>query len=267
MKTTVFFIFLGVTIVTTASFLNKSVDIIIKSPEAKIPLNGNLKSYNFSKAKTILMTKVYFDHFVTFYCRARFNSERKVIDLNNYLQVNRKNPRAQRIEWDHVVPVENFGRSFDQWRVGDKTCQSRKGRPFKGRRCATLTNPEFRRMEADLHNLVPAIGEINQRRSNYSFTNEETGRQPATDNRCDIDFMDKKVRPPRSRQGDIARIYLYMDWAYPKRTILSDKSRKMFIAWNKLDPPDSWECLRSQRIQQIQGNGNPFIKCPPNPRQ
>jgi deoxyribonuclease-1 len=74
-------------------------------------------------------------------------------------------------------------------------------------------------------------------------------------------FFKDQVRPPEKRWGDIARIYLYMDWAYPTQRILSEKQRQLYVAWDKIDPPDAWECLRTQRIENIQGNPNPFSGC------
>ncbi len=46
---------------------------------------------------------------------------------------------------------------------------NKKGKPFKGRNCAQKVNIKFRYMQADMYNLVPAVGEINGLRSNYGF--------------------------------------------------------------------------------------------------
>lgn len=49
-----------------------------------------------------------------------------------------------------------------------------------------------------------------------------------------------KTRGQKSEiRGDIARIYFYMDDAYPGRSIISKKNRKMFKALNKADPIDA----------------------------
>ena len=32
------------------------------------------------------------------------------------------------------------------------------------------------------------------------------------------------------------------------------------MAWDKQDPVDEWECERGKRVEQIQGNENPFGK-------
>jgi deoxyribonuclease-1 len=47
-----------------------------------------------------------------------------------------KQEQARRLQWEHVVPAENFGRSFPEWRDGDPTCVDNRGKAFKGRNCA-----------------------------------------------------------------------------------------------------------------------------------
>src|SRR5690606_20299686 len=112
----------------------------------------------------------------------------------------------------------------------------------------------FRRMEADVYNLVPAVGEVNNYRSNYSMAmlpgeSREFGA-------CDLQIRDRKIQPRPEVRGDVARIYFYMDQAYPGRGIISNKNRKLFDAWAKQDPADAWECQRAQLIEEFQGNRN-----------
>jgi deoxyribonuclease-1 len=109
-------------------------------------------------------------------------------------------------------------------------------------------------MEADMYNLVPAIGEVNGLRSNYSFTMIDGEKREF--GKCNMEIEDKKAEPPDNRFGDIARIYQYMDDVYPGHGIISDKNRKLFDAWIAMDPVDAWECERIKRIQEIQGNEN-----------
>ena len=165
--------------------------------------------------------------------------------------------RAYRLEWEHVVPAEAFGHSFKEWREGDPACVDSKGKAFKGRKCAEKVNMQFRYMQADMHNLTPAIGEVNGLRSNYSYA-----MIPGEERRfgaCDMEIVDRKAEPPENIRGDIARIYFYMDDAYPGRGIVGGKNRKLFEAWDKQDPVDAWECEREKRIREVQGNGNQFV--------
>ena len=77
---------------------------------------------------------------------------------------------------------------------------------------------------------------------------------------CDMEIDKKKAEPAPHVRGNIARIYMYMDWAYPRRGIISKKNRKLFEAWNKADIVDAWEIESCRRIENIQGNRNPFVK-------
>lgn len=165
--------------------------------------------------------------------------------------------RARRLEWEHVVPAQAFGQSFPEWRNGARACVDAKGEPFKGRRCAEKAAAGFRFMQADMHNLVPSIGELNGLRSNYSYA-----MIPGEERRfgaCDMEISGRKAEPPPQVRGDIARIYLYMDAAYPGRGVVSGKNRKLFEGWDGEDPVDAWECERQRRIEALQGNSNPFV--------
>jgi deoxyribonuclease-1 len=64
-------------------------------------------------------------------------------------------------------------------------------------------------MEADLYNLQPSIGEVNQLRANYSMAmipGETRAFGP-----CDLEIEDRKIEPRPDIRGDIARTYFYMD--------------------------------------------------------
>ena len=111
-------------------------------------ISSNQSISSFSTAKTKLETKVYFDHRVTLYCGADFNSKKYVTPPNGFTTT-KYIKRSKKIEWEHVVPAENFGRSFTEWE-GDKACVNSKGKSFKGRPCAIKMNKEYRFMQADM---------------------------------------------------------------------------------------------------------------------
>lgn len=223
---------------------------------------GNTRIDSFSKAKKVL-AKLYQSHQVTFYCGCKYSGK----EVNHascgykpkrpFTKKGKKNTRAYRIEWEHVVPAHAFGQSFVEWREGSPKCINKKGKRYKARRCAK-TNKTFRRMEADLYNLVPAIGEVNGNRSNYSMAMIPGEVRKYGD--CDVEIEGRQVEPRPAIRGDIARIYMYMDTAYPGHGVISRKNKKLFAAWDKLDPVDEWECVRARLIEKIQGNENPFIK-------
>ena len=219
----------------------------------------NIQITSFSKSKKLLL-KVYKDNPVTLYCGCSFKGKKPNLSSCGYIPKKDKK-RANRIEWEHVVPAHAFGQSFSEWRNGHPKCVSKKGKNFKGRKCAQKINEEYRRMQADMFNLYPAIGEVNGRRSNYSMAIIDGEKREF--GKCDVEIKSRKVEPREEIRGEIARTYMYMDSVYPGKVIISKKNRKLFDVWNKSDPVDVWECERAKRIEKIQGNRNKIVweKC------
>ncbi|PKG37726.1 endonuclease I, partial [Psychromonas sp. Urea-02u-13] len=93
-------------------------------------LAENTTITSFSKAKKNLETKVYQNHRETLYCGAIFDSKKNITPPNGFTSVKHVK-RSKRVEWEHVVPAENFGRTFIEWREGDKQCVTSKGKSYK----------------------------------------------------------------------------------------------------------------------------------------
>jgi deoxyribonuclease-1 len=218
---------------------------------------GNTEVRSFESAKRILSRAIYADHRTTLYCGCAYSESGRVDFASCGYVPKQDDKRANRLEWEHVVPAEAFGQSFAEWRVGSPECVDRKGRAFKGRECARKASLDFRHMEADLYNLFPEIGELNALRSNLPMG--EIQDELREFGRCDVEIADGVFEPRAEVRGDVARTYLYMHTAYPKRGILSRKNRKLFAAWSELDPVDAWECERAGRIEKAQGNVNQIV--------
>ena len=223
-------------------------------PSHKV-LSQNTQITSFSKSKKLLR-KLYKDNPVTLYCGCSYKGKKPNLSSCGYIPKKNKK-RANRIEWEHVVPAHAFGQSFSEWRNGHPKCVKKNGKKFKGRKCAGKVNKEYKRMQADMFNLYPAIGEVNGRRSNYSMAIIEGEKREF--GRCDVEIKNKKIEPRESIRGEIARTYMYMDSVYPDRGIISKKNRKLLDAWNQSDPVDEWECVRAKRIERIQGNRNEVV--------
>lgn len=220
---------------------------------------GNQQISNFSEAKKIA-ARIHKENPVTIYCPCRYSG--KEIDLASCgYQIHKDARRAHRLEWEHVVPAEAFGQSFAEWREGAAICHKHNGKPFRGRKCAE-TNPVFARMEADLYNLWPIVGELNGLRSNFSMAAiaGDTFNPPLSFGKCQAKIADRKFEPMDQYKGIVARTYLYMDQTYPGHGVISEKNRKLFEAWDKRFPVDAWECRRGRRIAEIQGNVNPVLE-------
>ena len=195
---------------------------------------------SFSHAKQIAK-KIYSIHRVTFYCGCKYNGRNQVNWASCGYSPRRNQRRASRVEWEHIVPAWAFGHTRQCWR--EKLCTDAKGRKFKGRSCCRKIDPAFRAMEADLHNLVPAVGEINGDRNNYSFG--MLGNYVSEYGRCDfvVDRNLRTVQPPEYTRGFIARTYFYMHDKYGLP--ISSQKMNLFKAWDKQYPPDTWEKTRA----------------------
>ncbi len=192
----------------------------------------------------------------SFYCGCdiRLNGKRWEVDFSSCgYQVRKQISRAERIEWEHLVPAWEFGHQLQCWQQG-------------GRKNCAKNDSLFARMESDLHNLVPAIGEVNGDRSNFRFSqwNSKSGQY----GQCDmtIDFKARRAQPPAHTRGAIARSYLYMKQEYGLK--IASAQLKLFEAWDKSYPVDTIECQRDALIAETQGNHNPYVarSCHPDSR-
>ncbi|HEC1748078.1 TPA: endonuclease [Campylobacter lari] len=170
-----------------------------------------------------------------FYCNAPFKANKKgkytkfevvksdsYTPRNEYTKKGKINQRAKRIEWEHIMPAQNFGKHLPCWREGGrKACQN---------------DSLFAKMEADKQNLVPAIGEVNGDRSNFRYAEAPLNLEYTQYGNCKVytDFKAKRFYPANYSKGWIARSYLYMSKTYNIR--LSDQERKLMEAWDKQYP-------------------------------
>ena len=214
--------------------------------------NANQTIESFSKAKKILK-KIHLEKPFTFYCQCKYEKNKPDWKSCGFLFKKNKK-RASRIEWEHVLPASHFGIKFDTWKKGHANCISKSGKKYKGRKCTEKIYSKYRKMQSDLYNLQPAIGEVNGLRSNYQIgiingENREFGK-------CDIEISNKIVEPTERIRGDFARTYLYMQNAYPNYIKFNNNIQKLIKKWDKDDPVDDWECLRAKKIKEFQGNLN-----------
>ncbi|MEK9653368.1 MAG: endonuclease [Betaproteobacteria bacterium] len=201
---------------------------------------------SFSKTKSALTSHKGLQR-TTFYCGCLIlrRGNKLEPDVQNCGVVARKNKqRSSRLEWEHVVPASLFGGQRSCWKRG-------------GRKECSKTDQVFRDMEADPHNLVPVIGELNADRSNFAFGNL-SGEERAYGS-CDfeVSFTEKIAEPATDIRGDIARMYLYMIYQYGVK--VSESSLKLMWEWDASDPVDRRECKRHTVNKEIKGDANPFI--------
>jgi deoxyribonuclease-1 len=248
--------------------------ILVGYTELSAQAKGNLFSQSFYEVKRILADEVFYDNRKTIYCNADFSADKKIklpqgfvlpdlqkADFYVYeISDEDLQTRATRMEWEHIVPAQNFGKTFKEWTKGHKNCISKKGKTYKGRKCAEQENRTFRYMYADMYNLYPSIGAVNYLRSNFNFTQFGINEKVSdTFGVCGMKISHNKVEPRAEIRGEIARVYLYMEYNYPHYRIGSP-TKELMLRWNKQYPVSRTECKRAARIEKIQGNENQFIK-------
>ncbi|CCG86046.1 deoxyribonuclease I [Erwinia piriflorinigrans] len=201
---------------------------------------------NFSQAKAFA-ARIHHDAPGSFYCGCTIHWQGKkgVPDLASCgYQVRKSAVRASRIEWEHVVPAWTFGHQRLCWQDGGR------------KNCAK--DPVYRRMESDLHNLQPSIGEVNGDRGNFMYEQWNGGDQQYGQCAMKVDFKNKRAEPPERARGAIARTWFYMRDQYQLR--MSKQQTRLMTAWNRLYPVTPWECERDRRIALVQGNNNPYVQ-------
>lgn len=205
---------------------------------------------NFDAAKA-LMRRVYADFRYDVYCGCKFDHASRVSSSCPVASATYRD-RLSRIEWEHVVPAADFGRQLACWRSAPQGTS--------GREHCRVTDDRFRAMEADPHNLMPAIGALNAVRSAYRYGEVPGERRAfgACDFEISADGEGRFVEPPQWIKGDVARTYYYFEAVWGHR--IGGSQRRLLDSWAAADPPDAWEFERALRIERATGLANPILR-------
>jgi len=220
----------------------------------------NITLNKFDKSKSLLMEKVYNtkENQIDYYCSCWFDSKK---NIDSSCGFNWTWTRAKKIEFEHIVPAENFWNNFKEWRDWDKNCIDSKGKSYKGRSCAEKINKEYQFMQSDIYNLIPTVWTLNLLRSNNSYS--EIKWEERNYWTCDFELEKTKltlnwkkqtvtvIEPPDNIKGDVARVYRYMEQVYWYK-LISDKQKPLFDIWEIQDPVDSKECEIYKLKKEIQ---------------
>ncbi len=206
----------------------------------------------FTEAKVVAKQQVYLDQANSamgeLYCGCKWTwvgkSGGRVDAKSCGYQTRKQQSRAERTEWEHIVPAWTFGHQRQCWQNG-------------GREHCEDADPTFRAMEANLFNLYPAVGEVNGDRSNFNY-GMASGVAPIY-GQCTtrIDFQRKAAEPRDEVKGLVARTTFYMFDRY--KLSMSRQQQQLLMAWDKQHPVSAWEKERDRRIARIMGHGNPFV--------
>jgi len=194
------------------------------APYNKASSNKDTRIPDYETARTVFWRELYQDGGRTLYCQQHFGSS-----YNRGINI------------EHVFPAS--------WMAYSLRCGKRN-------QCR-VNSPEFNLIEADLHNLYPSRTDVNKARSNYQFTIIR-GEQRYFGN-CDFEFDERSrtAEPSPAARGRIARSMLYMSDEYD--LYLKKKQKSLLQAWDKKYPPEQEEYRRNDRVEQLQGNRNPYI--------
>jgi deoxyribonuclease-1 len=206
----------------------------------------------FSEAKVVAKQKVYLDQANSaqgdLYCGCKWTWVGKSggrIDAESCgLQARKQETRAERAEWEHIVPAWTFGHQRQCWQNG-------------GREHCVSDDPVFKAMEADLFNLYPAVGEVNGDRNNFNYGMASGVAPQYGQCKTKVDFEQHAAEPRDEVKGLVARTTFYMFDRY--NLSMSRQQQQLLMAWNKQFPVTAWEKERNNRIAALMGHTNPFV--------
>ena len=215
------------------------------------PAHANPPS-TFTEAKAVAKQKIYLDQANSamgeLYCGCKWTwvgkSGGRVDPKSCGLQARSQQTRADRTEWEHIVPAWTFGHQRQCWNNG-------------GRKHCVDDDPVFRAMEADLFNLYPSVGEVNGDRSNFNYGMVSGVAPQYGQCKTRVDFKQRAAEPRDEVKGLVARTTFYMFDRY--KLNMSRQQQQLLMAWDKQHPVSTWEKERNRRIAAIMGHSNPFV--------
>ena len=181
--------------------------------------------------RNVFWQEVYPRGGVTLYCGLPFAAGQRAVD-------------GRRITIEHAYPAD--------WIASHHRCENRDS-------CEV---DAYGRAAADLHNLWPAIGNINSSRQDLSLVEIPGEQRRRFEDFCPdyerTSGQDAIVEPRDAVKGDMARSILYMLDSY-KLPLPVNMRRDMLRIWHEEDPPDAVERWRNGIIKNLQGTANPYI--------
>lgn len=135
-------------------------------------------------------------------------------------------------------------------------------------------NPDFSKelQKADLHHLFITNSKANHLRGSQHFGEvTDLFNKPGRCNSAGLGILVKTpadvawssnnyYQPPVLHRGNVARALFYFATRYQMK--INDTQEYFLKKWHKEDPVTEIDILRNDRIENIQGNRNPFIDFP-----
>jgi deoxyribonuclease-1 len=190
------------------------------------PLSADqTRTPNYETARPLFWSQIYARGGKTLYCEQNFGAHKNF-----------------GINIEHIFPMG--------WVTRELGCGTRN-------QCRAGSE-RFNHIEADLHNMYPALTDINDTRGSLRFgmIKGELRRFGA----CDFEVERGAVEPRDGARGEIARAMFYMAEEYG--LTIFKKQAEMLKEWHFRDQPSKEEKRRNDIIEQIQGTRNLFIDDP-----
>jgi hypothetical protein len=117
-------------------------------------------------------------------------------------------------------------------------------------------------MRSDIWHLYPTDSAANGTRSSYPFGEVDDGiKWESNGSALGLSNDGRTVFEPRDQhKGNVARSMFYFSVIYNKP--IDSAQEEVFRKWHQLDPVDTQERERADRIERVQHNRNPFIDRP-----
>lgn len=208
---------------------------------------------HWERTKNIMDDVIYDGRATTFYCGCQFRSDEDSdgsgditsTDTCGYEGPDAHDHRANRVEWEHIVPASLMpARELECW----------DGEGGSRDRCED-EDPRAQAMIFDLYNLAPSIGQVNALRSNDRYGDLPDDASDFGD--CPIEDAGNHFEPTDCLKGDVARVWLYMRYAHGVE--ISAREEAMFVRWASMDPVSPWESEREERIARYSRVNNPYV--------
>lgn len=157
------------------------------------------------------------------------------------------------MKWMQVVPDTFYGRN--RACMNEKKCVNVFTKELFGSpMCCRRIDAQYKKMEADLFNLIPVISTLAEAQKGRIFGAVKTPLEMIGRTK----IGSEAIEPPDEVKGNVARVYLYMEGRYGLQ--LSKEQKSLYEAWSSLDPVDAKECKVGKLILKIQGSHNPYIE-------
>ncbi|WP_338763619.1 GEVED domain-containing protein [Bernardetia sp. ABR2-2B] len=132
-------------------------------------------------------------------------------------------------------------------------------------------------MVSDIHHLFPTYGSWNSTRSNYPFaeiTDSQTEKWmlnssqqtsvPSSNIDAYSEYASQTFEPREDQKGNTARAIFYFYTMYPTQagSMSQVGDINVLYQWHLQDPVDAAEIDRNNKIEQYQGDRNPYIDYP-----